>query len=237
MNYFKKSCLGLINSLLPQRCALCLKTSGSAAPVCGPCLATLPRLPIKSCPRCADYSPSGTLCGHCVISAPAFDRVISPYLYAEPADQLVHALKYGHQLRLAPWLGQQMLQVIADSGLRYNAIVPLPLHAARMKTRGFNQSMEIARPIARMLGIPLLKHAVTRIRDTAPQASLTREDRQHNIRGAFECTTDLAHQSILVIDDVLTTGSSADELARILKIHGAEDVTVATATRTQHLKQ
>lgn len=237
MNYFQKTCSRLIKALLPQRCALCQKNTGRDAPLCDPCRQRLPELPQQRCPRCADFSAAGAICGRCQITPPAFDGVISPWLYAEPVDQLIQALKYRHQLHLAAWFGQQLLATLSARPAaiaRFDAIVPLPLHAARMKTRGFNQSLEIARPIARGLGTPLLRFAASRVRDTAPQAGLPREERQRNMEGAFECHADLAGQAILVIDDVLTTGTSAHELARILKIHGAREVWVAAAARTLH---
>lgn len=235
MNYFANCCSRLIELLLPQRCALCSHSGGDAA-VCAACQPGLPRLPAGSCPRCADFSAAGTLCAHCLAEPPAFDRVLSPFLYAEPVDELIQALKYRHQLHLAGWLGAQIhaaIPVAPANPPPFDVIVPLPLHPARIKQRGFNQALEIARPLARRFDRPLLPTAVTRVRDTTPQAGLPRQERQRNLRGAFECTADLSGQAILLIDDVLTTGSSAGELARVLKLHGARQVVVATAARTQ----
>lgn len=194
-------------------------------------------MPAHACPQCADFSAAGVLCGRCISEPPAFDQVISPFLYAEPMNQLIHGLKYQHQLRLSRWLGSQLLlalQLQKAPGHKPDAILPLPLHPARMKSRGFNQAMEIARPIARALHAPLHPLAVCRIRDTEPQATLPREERQRNIRGAFECREDYSGKTVLVIDDVLTTGSSANELARVLKLHGARQVIVGVAARTHH---
>jgi ComF family protein len=237
MNYFQKTCSRLIKTLLPQSCALCRQSSGGDAPLCAACRQRLPGLPPQHCPQCADFSAAGVICGRCQSDSPAFDGVICPWLYAEPVDQLVQALKYRHQLHLATWFGQQLLATLAARTPALgsiDAILPLPLHPARMKTRGFNQSLEFARPIARGLDKPLLRFAASRVRDTAPQAGLPRDERQRNMQGAFECHTDLSGQTILVVDDVLTTGSSAHELARILKIHGAREVWVGAAARTQH---
>lgn len=237
MNYFQKTCSRLLKALLPQRCALCQQRTGDDSPLCAACRQRLPGLPPAHCPRCADFSAAGIICGRCQSTPPAFDGVISPWLYAEPVDQLVQALKYRHQLHLAPWFGRQLLTTLkarTPTLGKIDVIVPLPLHPARMKTRGFNQALEIARPIARELGKPLLRFAASRVRDTAPQAGLPRDERQRNMQGAFECHTDLSGQAVLVIDDVLTTGSSAHELARTLKIHGAREVWVAAAARTQH---
>lgn len=235
MNYFAKCCSQLVDLLLPPRCALCSHSRGDAA-VCAACQPRLPRLPAGSCPRCADFSTAGALCGRCLAEPPAFDRVLTPYLYAEPVDRLIQALKYRHHLHLAAWFGAQIHTAVLAALPRpdFDLIVPLPLHPARMKQRGFNQALEIARPLARRFGLPLLPSTTTRRHDTAPQAGLPRQERQRNLRGAFECTADLSGQAILLIDDVLTTGSSAGELARVLKLHGARQVVVATAARTQH---
>lgn len=240
MNYFRHHCSTLINLLLPQRCALCSNTTNTSAAICPTCTSRLPDLPSACCPGCADYSPAGTLCGHCLTSPCAFDGVTAPFLYADPVDHLIQALKYGHQLRLANWLGEHVGESLAATTTqndRFDALVPLPLHPARMRARGFNQAMEIARPIARRLGLPILGNLAFRIRNTLPQAELARDQRQHNLRNAFECRCapdDLSGKSLLIIDDVLTTGSSANELARVLKLHGAARVLVAVAARTHH---
>ena len=234
MNYFRNCCSTLINAVLPQRCALCRAATGCAAPICAQCENLLPRLPTQRCPRCADFSAANAICGHCLRTPPAFDAVLSPFLYAEPVDTLIHRLKYQHQLRLAAWLGERLAVSIAGApaAIDVDAIIPLPLHPERMKTRGFNQAIEISRPVAARLQKPVLRSAAFRIRDTAPQASLKRIDRQRNIDGAFECHVDLSGKSILIIDDVLTTGSSANELARVLKLHGARRVLIGVAART-----
>lgn len=227
----------LIDALLPQQCALCAAGTGSDAPVCPACVAKLPTLPEPSCPQCADFSAAAILCGQCISTPPAFDAVISPYLYAEPMDQLIHQFKYQHQLRLASWFGQELYRAIekrAQAMTEFDCIVPLALHPARMKTRGFNQAHEIARAVARQSALPLRPHALLRTRDTAQQASLSREDRRRNMSGAFECREDFAGKTVLLLDDVLTTGSSAGEVARVLKLHGATRVVVAVVARTQH---
>ena len=237
MNYFRETCSHLLNTLLPQRCELCQTATGNDAPLCLRCRQAMPTPPQACCPRCGDFSAAGVVCGHCLSSPPNFDRVISPFLYAEPVDRMVQALKYRHQLALAVWFGAQLLNRLRDRLPSINgidALLPMPLHPTRLRERGFNQSLEISRPIARGLDKPLLTTAVERIRNTAPQATLPREARHHNICGAFECRRDFSGQSLLVVDDVLTTGSSAGELARILKLHGARQVIIAVAARTHH---
>lgn len=237
MNYFQDCCSRLVQALLPQCCALCGEAGDNNAPVCSACHTRLRALPTQCCPTCADFSASATVCGHCLTTPPAYAGVVSAFLYAEPIDQLVHDLKYGHQLRIARWFGIELVSRLLERPEVWrtiDVIVPLPLHPARMKTRGFNQSLEIARPLARALNKPLLATIAWRNRDTPPQATLSRQDRQHNMRNAFECQRDLTGKTILIIDDVLTTGSSVDELARVLRLHGAAQVFVACAARTHH---
>ena len=237
MNYFRKTCLRLVDVLLPQRCELCQQATDSAAPVCARCHAGMQPVPSQCCPSCADFSAAGARCGRCLKSPPSFDHVISPYLYADTASTLIQGLKYHQHLRLARWMGQQIALELAKSPsilTSLDGIIPLPLHPIRMKQRGFNQALEIARPIAQTIEQPLMTTIATRIRDTVPQVSLPREDRQRNIRDAFECTADLSGMNLLVVDDVLTTGSSANELSRVLKLHGAASITVAAFARTHH---
>jgi len=213
---------------LPGNCLLC--SAGSVASLlCPACTADLPQLPAALCPQCGEETTLGERCGACLKDPPAFARTIALFRYEFPVDRLIQALKYGHQLPLAAWLGLRLGErlVAAD----YDFLLPLPLHPSRLKTRGFNQSLEIARTTSRMLGIPLNPAILTRIRATPPQAELPLRERGKNVRGAFECDRDLAGKRILIVDDVMTTGSTLREAARILKLHGAGSITVAVAAR------
>jgi ComF family protein len=111
-------------------------------------------------------------------------------------------------------------------------VVPLPLHPVRLRERGFNQALELARPVAARLGLPLDFQTCERIRHTPAQASLSWKNREKNIRHAFQCTRELSGQRILLVDDVMTTGASLNELARTLKQHGASEVTLLVVART-----
>ena len=111
-------------------------------------------------------------------------------------------------------------------------IVPMPLHPAKLRERGFNQALEIARRVSEKCGIPLLPGACKRIKDTASQAGLPWKEREKNIRGAFTCETDLAGKHIAVLDDVMTTGATLNELAKVLRKHGATRVSGWVVART-----
>jgi len=217
----KKAWRNTANALLPQDCFLCAAPSADSL-LCPSCVTGLPRLAAECCPVCALPTPGASICGACLKQAPHFDATQAVFRYEFPIDRLIHALKYAHRLASADFLGKALAQLPAP--LRPDLILPVPLSAARLAQRGFNQALEIARPLARALGAPLEITHIHRRRDTAPQASLPWKERTKNIRHAFECEIDLAGKSVLVVDDVMTTGATLDELARTLKAHGAERV-------------
>jgi len=160
--------------------------------------------------------------------APHFNRTIAAFRYDFPVDRIIHALKYGHQLAVAGWLGNKLAaRLQADNQL----IIPLPLHADRLRERGFNQSAEIARVIGNQLNLPVDRSSVFRNRATPRQAELPLKERHKNVRGAFECSADLSGRKVLLIDDVMTTGATVNECARIIKLHGASDISVVVAAR------
>ena len=211
----------VLTVLLPQDCLLCGTTSGDAL-LCPTCHRELPRLAVDACPVCAEMSPGGMTCGACLKSPPHFDATFAVFRYSFPADKLIQALKYHRRTATADFLATAML-ACAPPGA--DVIVPLPLALPRLRERGFNQAVEIARPLARALKLPLELDGCIRSRDTAPQATLPWKERQKNVRHAFECNIDLSGKSVIVIDDVMTTGATLDEFARTLKAHGAVRVT------------
>lgn len=219
-----KRCL---SALLPESCLLC-GTDSQAHLLCADCTADLPALPTASCPKCGEQTTHGERCGACLKEAPHFDRTIALYRYDFPVDRIIHALKYGHQLAVAGWLGVKLAErLTADKRL----IIPLPLHPERVRERGFNQSAEIARVLGNCLNFPVDRSSVLRNRATLPQADLPLKERHKNVRGAFECRSDMSGRNILLIDDVMTTGATLNECARVLKLHGAADILVAVAAR------
>jgi len=165
---------------------------------------------------------------------PHFDASHAVWRYEFPVDKMVQSLKYAHRLASADFFGKALAELASRrSGLpRPDLILPVPLSGERLAERGFNQSVEIARPLARTLKLPIELHAIRRNRHTAPQAGLPWKERAGNIRHAFECSVDLNGKAIWVIDDVMTTGSTLNELARVLKAHGASRVTNLVVART-----
>lgn len=220
-----------LSRLLPQDCLLCGAPSGDAV-LCPDCDADLPRPAATACPLCAAPTPAGEICGACLRAPPHFDATVAAWEYGFPVDKLVQSLKYGHRLALAPFFADRLATALAARGLPpVDAIVPLPLHPHRLRERGFNQALEIARPLPRLTGIPLLADACRRRRHTQPQADLPWPRRRHNVRDAFACDRELAGRRLLLVDDVMTTGATLDECARTLKLHGAAWVGVAVVAR------
>ena len=214
--------------LIPGSCLLCAADS-AAGLLCPACAADLPQLPAALCPQCGDETTLGERCGACLKDPPAFVRTIALFRYEFPVDRLIQALKYGHQLPLAAWFGARLGQMLVAAD--HDLVLPLPLHPSRLRTRGFNQSLEMARPIARALGVAIAPILLSRTRATPPQAELPLKERARNVRGAFACADDLAGKRVLLVDDVMTTGATLREAARILKLHGASQITVAVAAR------
>ena len=143
------------------------------------------------------------------------------FAYRFPVDALVHAYKYGGKLALARVLGELLTRRVTCD---VDAIVPMPLARGRLAERGFNQALEIARVVAAGTGIALLPHVCRKVTDTPPQAALPWKERAKNVRRSFVCDADLQGMRIAVVDDVLTTGSTLNELARVLRKAGAAAV-------------
>ncbi len=216
-------------ALLSQDCLLCSAPSADCL-LCPACTASLPRLPAQRCPVCALPTPDSHVCGACLKKPPHFDATQAILRYEFPVDRLIQSLKYAHRLASADFLGGLLAQ--AAILFRPDLIVPVPLAPARIAQRGFNQALEIARPLERSFGAPLEITHILRRRDTTPQASLPWKERATNICHAFECHIDLTGKTVLVVDDVMTTGATLGELARILRAHGAARVENLVLART-----
>ncbi len=191
-----------------------------------PCDADLPRLAQPCCPRCALPSPRGELCGRCLNETPHYDATVAALRYDFPADVLVHALKFRGELALARLLGSLLSNQIHT--IEIDRVIPVPLSAARLRERGYNQSVEIARQLGAKLDLALC----VRERDTPAQMDLPYAQRKRNVRGAFRCTRSLAGARVAVVDDVMTTGATLNEVASVLKQAGAARVVNWVVART-----
>jgi ComF family protein len=229
INFRQYSLLALAAGLLPaQACALCGAPSRHGA-WCPACDAALPQLPAARCPVCALPTPDGSACGRCLKKRPQFDRTAAAFAYAFPVNKLVQALKFNEQLHLANPLADRLASCV---DVRPDCIVPMPLHPARLMQRGHNQSLEIARRIASRLDVPLAARSCLRVRDTPPQSSLKWKERGKNMRRAFQCTESFSGKHVAMIDDVMTSGASLNELALALRRAGATEVSAWVVART-----
>jgi ComF family protein len=212
-------------------CYLCRGASDEA--LCAPCRAELPYLARPRCPSCALPGTEETLCGRCLGDPPAFDATIAAFAYAFPADVLVQGLKFRSELALARLLANELYAAVCVApAFTVDLIVPVPLHDARLRERGYNQSVEIARSVASRLDVPLAAEACTRVRDTAAQLDLPWKERRENVRGAFSCRQALHGKTVAVVDDVMTTGATLAEMAATLKKFGAARVVNWVVART-----
>lgn len=215
-------------ALLPAECFLC-GAEGDIDVLCAACIAVLPRWQAaRACPVCALPDTGGGRCARCVGAPPAFDATIALFDYAFPIDRLVHALKYHGALDLAGWLGDRLAGRAGDG---WDTVLAVPLHRDRLQERGFNQSLELARPLAGS-GALSIHRQVLRRRATPSQAGLGAPARRRNLRAAFKVDVDLEGRHVLVVDDVMTTGATLDALAAALKGAGAERVVNLVVART-----
>jgi len=237
---FADHCLSRLAALWPSACALC---GGAGDPVCRACTAHYFDPWTARCPRCALRLPghardAGLLCGQCLQRPPAFDATVVAGDYQAPIDNLVLALKFGKRLALAATLAQLLHQALcARPGFEHPELMTaVPLGRQRLAQRGFNQALEIAKPLAKASAIPLLPRLAQRQRETPAQTLLTPDLRRRNLRHAFMLADDAAERirgrHVAIVDDVVTTGATVGELAAVLKRGGAARVSVLAFART-----
>jgi ComF family protein len=202
-------------SVLAPECLLCGAAAGDAM-LCEACAAALPQPP-PACPVCAAPSPGAAVCGACLSRPPSFDATFAVWPYGFPIDRLVQSLKYRGNLPVARMFGAALALRVAGRTVDVDA--PMPLARERLTARGFNQAMEIAR--ATVARSALVNAKIERVRDTASQTDLPYVERARNVRGAFACGGTLRGLRVAVVDDVMTSGATLDELAETLKRAGA----------------
>ncbi len=215
----------------PARCLLCGAPASVGRDLCSDCYNELPHNP-HACALCALPLTRNTgVCGGCLRRPPPLDGSTIPFRYAAPLDQLLLGLKFNQRLVNARLLGGLLADAVTalESPLP-DCILPVPLHPERLRERGYNQALELARPVAQRLGLPLATGLVIRERSTAAQSSLDQQERRRNIRGAFTLIGQ-PPDHIAVLDDVVTTGSTVNELARALRRGGTKRVEVWACAR------
>lgn len=202
--------------------------------LCADCFADLPRN-THCCYRCGENFEveisAPQLCGRCLTKSPHFDETHAPFLYQGNMRYLIAQLKFSHQYKNARLLASLLAKHIRETSEVPDCIVPIPLHLNRYRQRGFNQSIELARHLSNLLAIPVDLHSCIRNRDTAHQTSLPAKQRRKNMRRAFSIVKTLAFQHVAIVDDVMTTGATASELALTLKQSGVSRVDVWICAR------
>jgi len=224
----------------PAVCTLCGAAGDNGVDLCCGCRDDLP-FNRHACQQCAlplpDAAPEDALCGQCQRASPRFDHGYIPLRYAYPLDHLISNFKFRGKLAegrlLSGLVGDFLVQQRCELP---ELIIPVPLHASRLRERGFNQALELARPLAKRFGLPVDSQMVVRNRATSSQMELSKKARRKNVRGAFELTRQLQAQHVAIMDDVVTTGSTVNELAAVLRRGGAGRVDVwAVARRADNL--
>ena len=215
---------GVLDVLLPSHCLLCGARGQGASSLCVACESEMPRND-ACCARCAlPLESPAPLCGRCLKREPPWDAAWAPFRYEWPVAQLEARFKFGGDLAAGCTLASMWLASMAPARLP-RAIVPVPLHRSRLRKRGYNQALEIARPLAKRFGIPLLRDALKRTRATEAQTELSALQRRRNVRGAFAADFDGAiPEHVAVLDDVFTTGATLAECVRVLKCAGVARV-------------
>lgn len=214
-----------LSLLYPHACPLC--GSRSPTPLCRGCKEDMPEL-LATCMRCGIGLPANSNnlhCGACLTEPPAYQKLLCAYAYQYPVNHLIMALKYQHRLSLIPVLAETLINQIGRATLNVDALLPVPLHVSRIRERGFNQSLEIARHLASHFSLPIL-HCVERHKATVTQASLPAADRASNVRDAFRLSAPIQQRRVAIIDDVVTTGSTVNEIAALLKSAGVGEIEV-----------
>jgi ComF family protein len=234
--------------LFPSACRICLEplTKISNLPVCQECLGKITPLDGLLCRVCGeklfssytqDQDEDGALCGLCRHVAPQYRRAVSYGAYDGELRELIHLFKYNGIRPAGSLLGRLLQQTTGDLKLPAELVlIPVPLWSGKRQARGFNQAEAIARAFLNLKpvsGIQLDTSSLARTRETASQTGLTRKQRRENVRGAFAVTKaeKICGRSILLVDDVMTTGTTVNECARVLLRAGAKEVFVATVAR------
>jgi len=220
-------------AVLPPHCLLCGQSGAGQHDLCTACAADLLRNRV-CCPRCAlPLEAPAPLCGECLHSEPPFASACVPFVYAPPLDALLTHLKFGRSLAAGRVLSELWITAARASLPSIpQALIPVPLHAGRLRERGYNQALELAKPLARAFGVALRNDVLVRTRVTSAQSNLDADARHRNLRGAFAVAPDAtlpAH--VALFDDVMTTGTTLRECARTLLRAGAERVDVWAVAR------
>lgn len=232
-------CRAALDCLFPPKCMGCAEPlwGQGQGVLCASCHEELPWIGPDACRRCGEapgrHAVLGESCERCRRESIEFTRATAVFRFVNAVPELVHNLKYGNARHLAKPMGLLMAERLQEAAFpsRFDCVVPVPLHRKRLKQRGYNQSDLLARPIAKALDLPLLPDLLRRAAYTEPQVNLTTEERRRRPHGSFACDRRCDGYNVLLVDDVLTTGSTVSACARVLREQGARRIYVVALAR------
>jgi len=228
--------LQLFKQFFPPACPLCGHTFPNdwSDVFCGSCLTGFRPLPDAHCPVCSlpfsGTSNSSHLCGRCIKQPPAYTKVYAVGLYDQSLRRAIHQLKFNRKVGLDRPLGKLLEQTIA-SDLSVDLVVPVPLHRKRLQQRSYNQALLLAREFAGIRKLPVAEDLLVKVSETESQQGLSAKERVKNRQGAFALQGDVSGMTILLIDDVMTTGATVESCSQVLLAAGAGAVYVAVVGR------
>lgn len=222
-----------INHLLPKSCYLCESPTNSSLEICQACLDDMPRNK-DACYYCGIPSQTkNTHCTKCRATEPALTRTLSPYLYDAGIKLLISSLKFKQDITKAELLAHLFLSELTDTDLSsIDYLLPVPSHRRRLRERGFNQAYEISKILSKKLNIPILS-SIQKHKHTSPQASLSARQRHLNLKNSFSMRKDIPIARIAIIDDVITTGTTVNEIASLLRNNGIQHIEAWAIARTE----
>ncbi len=227
----------MINVLFPNgyKCVVCgAEIKPSPFCVCDECYNKLPHIVGHTCLRCGEpLFSDANYCLNCKNTKHYFSKCFAPFMFTNDVVKLIHGLKYEGKKYLAKPLGNFMFKLFSEQGVKVDLVVPVPLHFARQKSRGFNQSEELAQVFSRF-GFNVNNNCLARVKETVTQTNLTKTERLENVNDAFKVVNKLEvkNKVVLIIDDVYTTGATFNEVARVLINAGAKQVYGLTCAHT-----
>lgn len=223
----------LFHFLFPNNCILCdLETCEQI--ICSDCFSSLPHHQ-NGCPQCGltlCCDKESGLCGQCINHPPPFDRTFALFNYTSPISTMIAQLKFHNKLVIAKWFSHFFISYFEKNNIEMpSLILPVPLHTKRLKERGFNQSLLIAKHISKYFGIPIDIKSCKRNKNTQAQATLSAKKRKDNLKNAFTLSKPTDCNHVAIVDDVMTTGQTISEISALLKSNGVNKVDVWVCAR------
>jgi competence protein ComFC len=219
----------IIDWFYPPTCCGCGRVGFR---ICEDCLSKIQRIENKICVFCGECLPIRGVCDRCKQNPPHFSALRSWGIFSGPLRQAIHSLKYNRNLGLGEFFAQYLLEIVQNEKWLFDIIVAVPLNHERLKERGYNQAEFLAKPLSMLLEKCYLPDSITRTKNTISQVGLSLEERQRNVSDAFMADSEkVRSKSILIIDDVTTTGSTMNSCAKSLRIAGAKTVLGLTLAR------